>query len=862
MQPEISDVNSYDGEALIQELRNRFPILDDISGRFGNGLSKERIPRFFGLLLAAATSSDRGACCFVLDKTPGTSALAAVFLALFQLQRDFPRLAREYADMNLTRGQLVKVNPSSFVYEYEGMWDGHPDKFRLKVQDKRDWRSFQVTDLLRLEPTTRKRPKGTLTSKLGEFTRSTIDQLLGVGTQGNDSMIRNVVLLYMAQAQFSRVADVVSLGTSRATWSDRLSNFLPWGAVGSGGEIRAGDDYQVVGEPLIGVGRVLQDLADAAMASPDGSKVVVVDGARGATGDLQAFDDIVERHRVVILASPSEMEDIELLREQECPIWYLSPEEVMIGENRPRHRSRLSLAGRTVRLAEIRERSDIVAVDCENEDLLEAAEAMERVAATVRGPDETSEADILLASLYGLLLEISECCFGVGSETRTELSQVSENLARDRMWMTAETYREFQAVLDRLNEAVDGRTGMTHKAEVLLNTIGESKGLWAIASRSTRSAESLRQGLGGLAGMPSILPLQSINAEDEWDGIILACWPGRRRFSRLNNLAAARDMRILAYPFERRWFLGHEAREHALRRSHRMEAGDRAGILGVDPEILPPVRSTYARRPVDGHSQAQPMLDFERGFSRRRHSRPSSAVEGDVRLARLVEFFGGCYALLSEWSQLHVLNELMGDRKGDGHRLRTVSASELSADDFVLFRAGGGKEFVRMLAEDTLGIEEYERVRAIAERWKPALRRLGSTSAAVQGRLERFRLHRTLPTINGWMDNPDLIGPGNLNDIKVIGEAADDSELRKSVQLVGDAVTRIRGAHIAAGSRLTQLILGEVRDRLGQLDDQPVLLDLGYGKAWVVRVQYVDSQTREYSTDQVNRLIGVDDSTL
>ena len=77
---------------------------------------------------------------------------------------------------------------------------------------------------------------------------------------------------------------------------------------------------------------------------------------------------------------------------------------------------------------------------------------------------------------------------------------------------------------------------------------------------------------------------------------------------------------------------------------------------------------------------------------------------------------------------------------------------------------------------------------------------------------------------------------------------------------VSDAISRIRGAHIGAGSHLTQLILGEVYGRLSQLDDQPVLLDLGYGQAWVVQVEAVDSRQREYPVDQVSRLLWTDDS--
>ena len=856
-------MSNYNSQELILDLRRRFPILKDVAGRFGEDLSKERIPWFFGLLLAASAKSDPGACCFVLDKTQGTTALTAILLALSRFQEDFPHLAKTYARTALSEGQLVRVKPSDFVYEYEGIWDGHPDQFRLKVQDEPAWRSFRISDVLRLEPTTRKRPKGTLSSKLGVFDRSSLDDLLGITTYGNDSMIQNVVLLYMAQARFSRVADIVSLMPHRSTIFDRLSHFLPWGTVAAGGSIRAGDNYQVIGEPLIAVSRVLQDLGDAARSAPERSKVVLVDGARGVTSDLQAFDDIAERQRIVVLASPDETEEIQLLRDRECPIWHLTPSEVMIGESQTGDRSRKSLVGRTIRVADIREQSKVVAIDCGCNDLEQAAAAMERVAASLDGTEERSDADELLARMYGILLDISECCFGSSEETESDLRLVKDKLVRNRRWITQDTLSEFQSALERLENAVHCNSGITEKADILLNTLSESEGKWAIASRSTGTAKCLREGLDTLVDDLTVLPIQSLRSEEEWDGIILLTWPGRRRFMRLKNLAVTQDIRVLTYPFEHKWLVGHQTREHRLTRTNHMGVGDRADIIGVDPDLFP-TSGLIDPAPIgDDVSPVQPMLEFERRISRRRSSRPSSVRHGvEVRRARLVEFYGGCHIFLTEWSQLHVLNELIDYSRVGARRLRTKTATDLAIDDFVLFRAGGGKEFIRLLAEDALGIEEYERVRATAERWKESLRRLGDTPSIVQRNLESYGLHRTLPTIAGWMRNPDLIGPGYEDDIEVIGRAAHDSELLESLSSVGEAISRIRGAHVSAGSHLTQLILAEVQGRLSQLDDQPVLLDLGYGQAWVMQVEFVDSRQQDYPADQINRLLWTDDSVF
>lgn len=76
-------------------------------------------------------------------------------------------MARNYAQTALHHGQRVKVKPSNYVYEYEGVWEEHPGRFRLKVMGEQSWRSFWISDVLRLEPTDRVRPKGKVNSKLG-----------------------------------------------------------------------------------------------------------------------------------------------------------------------------------------------------------------------------------------------------------------------------------------------------------------------------------------------------------------------------------------------------------------------------------------------------------------------------------------------------------------------------------------------------------------------------------------------------------------------------------------------------------------------------------------------------------------------
>ena len=850
---------------LIGEFRRRFPLLDRIVGHFGEDALLERIPWFFGFILAAAGKPGSGACCFVLDKTSGTTAIASIFAGFARLQRDFPSLAERYARTALKCGQRVKVRPSDYVYEYEGVWEDEAGLFRLKFLGEKSWRSFPLVDLLRLEPTDRIRPKGTGKSDLGAFERSPLDNLLDLTTCGNNSVVENAVLVLMARSSFARIADAINLAEKDANQTVGLSRCLPWGFIEHDGTLKPNDRYQVVGEPLIAATGVPEDLAFAASSAGIGTKTVLVDGARRLARDLQAFDDIASRQRMVILASPDESEEIDLLKERGCPVWNMSSEEVLIGEDSVARRARTSLVGATIRAADMRSRSNVNMVDCRDDVLEAAAASLERVAELIEESEEAFEVERALVRLFGILFECSECCFGVGNSTVTELRAAREQMAEQARWLEPVVSKELKRSFVALERAVTSGVG-GQKADAFLNILKDHEGPWAVAARSPRTAERIREGLVDVGGDLPVLPISAISPDQEYSGVIVPAWPNRHKFNRLRNLSVTPEIRVLTYPFERKWVSRHQARERAMVRAHWLETEKRSSILGIEPQFLV---GLGGEGNASGDSTGNrttwdlPVFRLEGRVAERRAIQHPTATSGqDSREAQLVQFFGGCYTLLTEWGELPVLNDLIDGSNGEQAKITYAVASRLSPSDFVLFRDSGDREFVRFIAEELLGEEEYRQIRDIAERWKPPLHRLGSSPTVVRRRLKKHGVHRTLPTIAGWLVNPDRIGPGDYGDIEAIAKAAGDAELLSIKDDVIEAISRIRGAHLAAGTRLTQLILGELRGRLSELDQQPTLLDLDFGKAWAVQVESIESERREYPANQVNRLLWVAESAF
>ncbi len=378
-------------ELLIDDFRRRFPLLESLVGEFGDERQAERVPWLFGFLLAAADNQSPGGYCFVLDTSTGTTAIAAILTALSRFKADFPQLVEHYATHAFKPGQRVRVLPTDAVYEYDGLWRQFPGQFRLKLlgTETRSYRSFPLVDVLRLEPTDRVRPRGTGATKLGQRASGPLDQLLDVHSCGNKSIVRNIVLCHMPRVRFARAIDAVTLQPAKAGRLATLSDYLPWGSVGADGIFHSNDHHQTVGEPLIAVSGIPEDIARICSAAPANTKVVFADGPQSFARDLQAYDDVVKNQRLIVVASPSDVDDIATLRDRGCTIWRMSPEEMLLGEGDPSLRSRTSFVGRTVRGADIRRHTSVAKIDCTDDKIEAVAGALESASEVLGENEET-----------------------------------------------------------------------------------------------------------------------------------------------------------------------------------------------------------------------------------------------------------------------------------------------------------------------------------------------------------------------------------------------------------------------------------------------------------------------------------------
>jgi hypothetical protein len=208
-------------EEIIRHLKERFPMLTRLRVRLADRDAEiERPPAYVGLLLSVMADRSTGPVCFVFPRRGEVARVAAVLYGLLRFAERLPELIAEYARTSFNTGQRVRVYPSEHVFEFGGLAEDLFSQFWLRTPPTKGGlggrRTFPMTDVLRLEVTTRKNPKGHLDTQLQAPPSAPIDDLLGERTYGNRGLFRNEVLLLDSQTAFARFAETVKLGPETA----------------------------------------------------------------------------------------------------------------------------------------------------------------------------------------------------------------------------------------------------------------------------------------------------------------------------------------------------------------------------------------------------------------------------------------------------------------------------------------------------------------------------------------------------------------------------------------------------------------------------------------------------------------------
>jgi hypothetical protein len=836
-------------------LRARFPLLFSLRLCQG-GASNEELAAFMGILLAAMEQSPRSPFCFVFPRKSSMAPLSATLYALGKFALDFPRLAEEYARRGFDVGNRVKLAPQEKVFVFDGVWPGHETNFRLRLyNDKWNTRfNLPVSEILRIEPTERKIPKGReedIRESRKPAPPSVLDRLIGTRTYGNPSLMRNYLLYLGGRTDLEEFSSRFSLTNGDAC--ETIHDLIRPGEISESGEIRRHDQYQAAGEPLMAVSSRLDFVAAACVKAPERSLVVVVDGARRFT-DLAQFDAIARTQNLIIVAESEEDEKLQHLHNRGCDFWRFSLADLELGGE---HKGSGSTFTPVFRAARNEAAFSATVTPCHNADLEEASRYLQAAQAGLN-ETEGDETHAVIRRLYALLMHCAVLIAPPGDEERRDLRQRASTIlldAGDRaLWLPDSVAMPLNDASAKVIRAIEDPALGVSKGDMLGTLLADmADRRVAIVARSAASRRSIE---GWLASRQLNIPVHSAASLADgsfFDFLVCTAWPGKQSFQLLHQLFASPGIGLLAYSFESEWLTLFERRRHQQRSALvGITASAKSVLLGLPDGTF---QTAEVIQHIGGAAAAAPttVIDFEDQMTRK-GAIPVGAVGEETAPATLVAFAGDAYTFLTDTFKVPVLSDLLAGGTS-GNRIQRKRLSDLRAGDLLVFREPGRRDVIQSLADAELGTKALV-IRERAARWHNALRHCGLDEDQLMRELEGVKCTRTLQTVRGWLADDSIIGPQTKEDLEAIAYAVADPHLLEQVSDIWEAVHTLKGEHLRAGIRLSRILLEKLPGRLHEIQEGRTRIDIdNTTSAWIVQVEHISEAIKILPRSYVNVLL-------
>ncbi len=838
------------------------------------------LPHVFGYILATAQAHVNGTTLLVVDRGQWLAPLAAMLVSIHRFGREADRLVKEFGVTRLQKGQRVRVYPTDYVYEFDGLFRGYQEFVRLRVVgtgERNETRSFPASQILRLHPTEHLRPKGTQATRFPDAD-TPLEALVGVRTYANPAVFQTFVVYCGSHGEAKAFCESLRWSSGPDAVKSQPGAVIPWGSVGPDGTVTYDDRYQSVGAPMVLVARTLEDV-EIFCQREENQVAVIVDGFQRAVGHRATLGRIAANRHVIILASPSEVtaeSEIRNLAEQGARIWYMAPDEVLYGVHEYRPERLPEPIGSVMRACLSRKHVTPWAVPCQDSMISGLHSEFERSHRLLRAHDRDGEDAFSdsFAMLFWISRFLGEVGF-LGVESILERMKLArEMLNAETAWMPPPVVELLKAAFQRLDGLVAGNiAGVSgDKKQKLLEILKDAQSQYreriVVCTRDGSSVELLRRWLGGYELHPDIHTAREAARAPagSWDLALLLGWHRSELFLTMVSGGVARDVAVLAYPFEQKDFEMACIRQEGLLRQWPALLSDLVEITGLDVHELPGFRPSAqeavsepaaGRQPTSGHADVKSVAtveDIEAWLNRpvRYHPIGTDERAGDTDAIAL-GFESGSHAFIEPFRQIP---RVAAYQNGPEQlQVTPIRADSVEVGDILLFREASDKDIIRLLAEDQLGESQYARLRDVAGQWREALETIGDDPVLVRRRLINHGLERELATIRRWQEDSDLIAPQRHEDVLIIIRASGIHALEPEADRILNAITVLRGAHIASGHELSRL----VRERAGAglrldlYDDQEI--DLGLCTAWLVRVRSINNEVRRVPRSLINQII-------
>jgi hypothetical protein len=808
--------------------------------------------------------------CLVLPETRYVAELSAIIASIHFLDTEFEKLREDFLKRGFPVGSYVRATSDGSVYRV-----GEKSEYGLKLHfiDKNNERSaggriIPPEDLCGYELTQRRRPMAKPGEKPAPYLTA-LDELIGIRTLGNTSIVKNRVVLLGQKTEFERVLELVYLTRKGSGLKfPKMSEYFSWGTVTDNG-ISVEFPSGAAGQPLVAIARDPRDLRKIFVESDVGffSNTIITSNISGVMGHLDDIDRVAMKQRVILLAEARRRQEVAVLKQNGWTVWEAQPWEIF--------RATESIGPTGIDGVDVSRRAAAAELSRNIPRIIAEFPQIEYMYDTF-----TTVGDILNDEEVQDLPAAINCreqCKAIFFEIASWLSFPTDEQIAQIRWEAKSIQLSSSNLRTMIgNESVDKIAAFVGAIEKFLDTASPSqptpKGqkLLEFATNVHKSPTQTQVVVTGHKNSSVVaktflanknISLECLTAnelrhrETPFRVVVLnALWPAQ--FARVIDPWPAASLGLVGYRFEiqiyERWIAQRDRQRAKLEASEDV----RSAITGMSPSDLP-------RKPQNHPSQIKVTTidDGAPAFEQLSRSRERDwSIKPQIRLTGREEtttgyfcrFVGQSWTVFSEDHQVtKIINAGLGSKTG----ITRVEATELRQGDRIMMREPGQKDAIRQLAEEEIGIRKYSELRTKAWLWRKTLIDSRDTAEDIARKLAIFGVRKNIATIRSWLTFPEMIGPRLRGDVLAICDAYTPAA-KNSAQWdeCWTAISELRSLHISAGARLSEIISEQCGALLLDPSEEEIRVQLSLGTAWILEIAHRDDALSAWPEPILNHL--------
>lgn len=340
----------------------------------------------------------------------------------------------------------------------------------------------------------------------------------------------------------------------------------------------------------------------------------------------------------------------------------------------------------------------------------------------------------------------------------------------------------------------------------------------------------------------------------DFEHIIITSWFGRDVMQKILFSNTSNNYILLLTGLELEWFtLRLEYLDFINNKDNNLQILE---YLGYNIEL--PEKPVYLKPIIETEDV---LCEFEYKLSNRHYSRYTDFKNSDEQEeAYPIRLSGGYIIFISKDWELGVITDIFN---GQSDYIEMKNHTRLSVSDVILYHASN-PDLIRSIADKD---EKVVELRLIAGIWKKLISRFFelnskkytkiSLQKALMNALKENGCKKHPATIKNWINNPNIIIPDDIEDIKIILRLFKKEEVKANE--IYDAGLKVRQAHVQAGMYLSTKTNRSIKDlyekngiSLGDLPYEEQ--DEEFGKLYYLRIDRIDSQ-RLINKKYIGRLL-------